>query len=658
MNAARVALAAIGLAAVCLALNRPMFEDLEYPYRDSIEGGYAGTTRLVAGHPNPWGWNPLQYGGLPVQFTYLPGLPYTAAAVAGLTGIEPGYAYRLVSSFLAVLAPVSLLLLLVRVTGNLAPALAGGAALALFSPSYGLFTMIQKDAGVFYLPWRLKVLVKYGEGPHNAGLALLPLAMLAVWSAAERGGARWRIPVASVAMAAVTLTNWVAGLALAAVVLLTLLAGAGRRDFSFGRVLGASVLAYLMAAFWLTPEFVKTTLLNWPRDAFDYKVEENHRLQWLSLVAVLVAVRWLFRRMGDNLALCVTTLTAIAFGWIAIGYYSWQSDLLPESRRYVLEFEFFLVAALAAWMWLGWRSSNGVHRFCAVAPLAMMLMSGAGQGIRYATQGPAAWRMIPARETIEYRVSEWLDGAKPQGRVFASGGLRFRLNAHFDLAQVGGTFESGLRNRASLGYAYQVRTDLGSTAESRAADSLRQLTVLGAEYVVVHGAQSEEYYRDFKNPGKFEGHLPDAFRDGDDTIYRVPFRGLAHWVREDELPKQEGLAQLGPLYGAMTDTARPLPRLRWEGNNRMIVEGDAPAGMSLFVLVSHDEGWRARQSGQAVALNGTATGFLKAAAKAGAGPVVLEFEPSAQQMGCAAVSAAAWMGGISLCLTGRRRLRG
>src|ERR1700676_4468261 len=58
-----------GLFALNIGLNIPLFESGEMPYRDSIEGGYASMARFFSAHPNPWGWNPMQYCGLPAQFT-------------------------------------------------------------------------------------------------------------------------------------------------------------------------------------------------------------------------------------------------------------------------------------------------------------------------------------------------------------------------------------------------------------------------------------------------------------------------------------------------------------------------------------------------------------------------------------------------------------
>src|SRR5438132_6047731 len=38
--------------------------------------------------------------------------------------------------------------------------------------------------------WRIQVLAKYGEGPHNTGLTLLPLALMALWSTPLRSRLR------------------------------------------------------------------------------------------------------------------------------------------------------------------------------------------------------------------------------------------------------------------------------------------------------------------------------------------------------------------------------------------------------------------------------------------------------------------------------------
>jgi hypothetical protein len=62
----------------------PLFYPGELPFRGSIEGGYVAMARFLSDHPNPWGWNPLPYCGLPTQFLYVPVLPYGTALLLRL----------------------------------------------------------------------------------------------------------------------------------------------------------------------------------------------------------------------------------------------------------------------------------------------------------------------------------------------------------------------------------------------------------------------------------------------------------------------------------------------------------------------------------------------------------------------------------------------
>ena len=230
-------------------------------YRGSIEAGYASIARFMAAHPSPWGWNPTQYCGLPTQFTYLPVIPYASAALMWLLpDREPSHLYRIAVSTPACLGPVTIFFFVLYFTRSHWWALATAGAYTLFSPSYGLINLINYDRGLVQLPWRVQLLAKYGEGPHNAGLTLMPLAILAVW-AAGMGRRYWQILLAAITLAAVTLTNWVAALALAFCCAVAIVTAAGNSKLGFRsmRVLAAAVLAYLLACFWLTPRFPPAT---------------------------------------------------------------------------------------------------------------------------------------------------------------------------------------------------------------------------------------------------------------------------------------------------------------------------------------------------------------------------------------------------------------
>lgn len=624
---------------VSVWMHAPLFSRLDPPFRDSIEAGYQSMARFVAQHPNPWGWNPTQYGGMPTQFMYLPVMPYTAAALSWLTGIDAAYAHRLVAATLATLAPVTLFALVWYFLRSPRWAAVTGFAYLIYSPLYGLVEAVDKDRGLIYLPWRLQVLAKYGEGPHNAALALLPLAVIALWRCAIRRDVG-SLVLAAIAMALVVLTNWVGALALAMSCGLLLLAVWGKaqeHQFSFRRAFGAAGLAYLLACFWLTPSFIRTIAFNWPKDAYDYKVDDRTLPLFAGWLAGVLVIRLLFLGRRE-VYLCWSTMALWAFGYLTVIYYSWSHDVLPESRRYALEFELMIFVAVGAWLWRGWQSKNSVHRFCAIAPMALMLLQGVKQGAQAFTQPAAQWQLAPREASTEYRIAKWLAEQKPRGRVFATGGLRFRLNSYFDVPQAGGTFESGLRNRVPLGFAYHVRTGLGSIPAEDARDSVRDLQALGVEYAVVHGVKSAEYYRDFKNPAKFDGVLERAAEFGPDVIYRVPFRSLATVVRREELPAAGDWRSIAAYGAALSDAGRPAPVVTWEGPARVKVEG-VPAGGLVSLAVNADEGWQVTPA--TVKIEENKLGWITLS-----GNAVLERVSTTEQRAFGALSGFAWLASL------------
>lgn len=104
------------------------------PYRDSIELGYAAMARFFYLRPSPFGWNAMQYCGLPAQFTYLPGLQYIAATLAHLLPVEPAYVYRMLAATLACLGPSTVFLFEAYFTRQRWWALAAALGYTLVSP--------------------------------------------------------------------------------------------------------------------------------------------------------------------------------------------------------------------------------------------------------------------------------------------------------------------------------------------------------------------------------------------------------------------------------------------------------------------------------------------------------------------------------------------
>ncbi len=636
-------IAAVVPAAVILLLNlwlnAPLFMAGELPFRGSIEGGYVGMARFFAQHPNPWGWNPLSYCGLPAQFMYVPLVPYlTALWIRMLPAVPPDAIYRTIVSLPTCLGPVTLYFFALYFMRSKRAAFATALAYSFISPSYALFPAVETDRGVVQLPWRIQVLAKYGEGPHNTALALLPLALLALWIAARSRGYP-RILVAAVTLAIVPLTNWVGAFSLAIASLLMLLAAWGEPEFRAWRVVAAGLLAYLLACFWLTPSFIRTIAFNWPTDSFAYHLGREQALLIAGLAAGALVIRAVFYWLRGPFYLSFVTLAAFAFGWIATVFYIYGIDTIPESRRYAIEFELFLVLALVEGFRVAYRSTNSTVRLCAVATVGVMLLVGSPQVWAYVTQGWNAWRPSPPASTIEFRLAEWMAQHPPEGRVFATGGMRFRLNQWADLPQVGGGFETGLQNRTPVKLAYDIRSGAG--------DMLPKLEALGASYLVVHGPKSREYYRDFVHPERATA-LQAVYHVEDDTIYAVPNRGIAHLVRQEELQSLERYA------AAIEDVSRPALRLRWAGSTATI-DGPIPAGYSVSLQVNDDPGWHAIQAGREIPKARDELGFiLLAPAPAPYGRIELQYRGTGEQKAFAAVSGVAWIGALLALFAGRR----
>lgn len=645
-----VCLLAFVILLLNLWLNAPLFMTGELPFRGSVEGGYVSMSRFLSQHPNPWGWNPLPYGGLPVQFMYVPAMPYLAAlGIRLLPHVAPDNIFRDIVSLNTCLGPVTLFFFALHFTGRKRWAFAAALAYSFLSPSYGLFPAIEKDRGIAQLPWRIQVLAKYGEGPHNTGLTLLPMALLAVFLAAKRRSYP-RILLAAILLAAIPMTNWVAAFALAISCLLLLLAAWGEPEFQAWRAIAAAALAWLLACFWLTPSFIKVIFFNWPVDSFAYQLGNQQERAIAGMIAGAFIIRVLFRFIGGNFYLRLITLGAFVFGWISTVYYVYGIDTIPESRRYAIEFEFFLALALAEAIRLAVNHTNQTVRLCAYFSGGLLLLAGLPQLSAYASQGWSRWRPVAPETTLEYQLAHWLAARHPEGRVFASGGFRFRLNSWFDIQQVGGGFETGLQNRIPVDLAYRIRAASNLWRGHETEDTLLELKALGSQFVVVHGPKSREYYRDFIHPERMAATLPAVFRTEDDVIYELPAHPLAHLMRPDEIPSidvREHPEALTKYVAAIEDASRPALRARWVDPGDYQIEGPVPEGHRIAVQVNNDRGWRATQDGREIAITQDALGFVVLhPSPAASSRIELHYWGTLEQRAMAALCALTWIAAL------------
>jgi hypothetical protein len=576
--------------------------------------------------------------------------------------VDAGQLHRILTTVWASAQPVAMFLFVLYFTRSRKWAAVAGLAYTFFSPAYGLYRTVDWDRGLGYLPRRMQVLAKYGEGPHTAGLAMMPLALAACWRAAT-GRKYAHILLAAVLLAAVCLTNWVAALSTAACCLLLLVTGftySGETGFRMGRMLAAAGLGYLLAAFWLTPRFVKTTLFNWPRDATNYHVHTMGFVLFGGLIVSTVVVWLVLVRLPGTVYFRFVAACAWVFFYIVSWYYWTGYDPIPEARRYVPEMEFFLIAAWLELMRVLLKDGRRRARDAAMLLAGIALVPGAIELVQYVIVPWDKLQPIPREQTIEYRVSRFLADQKPQGRVFVTGGTRFRLNSWFLIPQVGGTFESGLLNRTPLFWIYHTRTGLGDRPELRGSDSVLMLRLAGAEYIAAHKANSKEHWKDLKDPDQFRGLLPVVWDEGEDVIYRVPFSGLAHLVRAEEMPLVQPVRwetrRAAPYVKAFDAPGRPHLECDWQGPNRMEIRGPVPEGLLVSAMITFDGNWDATQDGQPLPVGRDMMGYtLLKPRPSAATRIVLDYHAAPQHIAMTALSALVWLAALAAWWWERRR---
>src|ERR1700685_56867 len=101
----------------------------------SIEASFIGISRWVLAHHGDLTWFPLWYDGIPFQNTYPPLLHRVVAPVAWIRGITPALAYHWTTGLAYCLGPVTVFVLVRRLSGTRWVGFMAGALYTALSPS-------------------------------------------------------------------------------------------------------------------------------------------------------------------------------------------------------------------------------------------------------------------------------------------------------------------------------------------------------------------------------------------------------------------------------------------------------------------------------------------------------------------------------------------
>jgi hypothetical protein len=603
-------------AIVVVWLNAYICRELFYmpaAHMNSMQGFWIALAERAGGswfHPTWW---PYWDNGIPFEFTYAPLVPALTAIVAAIRGVSHLLAFQTVSGIVYCLVPLTLFVGAWRLTRAAGYSFAAAVMYSLTSPTQILVPDDTFRWGSFWDSRRLFLLGNWDETPHLLALACLPLTILFLARAIETGRRRYFAAAAlSIAMATYASAFGPTIAVMAAICLLFVLRTKEYPSNIFV-IVSIGALAYAAAASFLPPSLIMAIHAS---SVNPWRYESGWTAGSLTALAIVILGwtllwRYLPRWTADWRIQFFALFTYLAGSIPIIAAYL-HRQFVPQPVRYKFEMELglavLMVFSLRTWLE---RIPTAVKRAIVFLLIALAIE----QVVHYRADAKKFLSPADVTGTIEYRASVWASRTLPGVRVMFPGSIALWADAFNDVPQFSGSSWSMAYNPVQQ-RGFEVFYS-GETAERDARISLAWLQVYGVGAVGVSAPNSEEYWKGFAHPLKFEGLLPMLWREGGVTIYRVPQRSasLAHVIPEDTVvratPAKAGdIAALEKYDAALIDESLPPADLQWEGRNRIWIHTSLKPGQLVSVQVSYHPGWRAYVNGRRTAINRDGLGLM------------------------------------------------
>ena len=601
-------LQAVFCALVLLWVNAYICRDLFFvrtAYMNSMHGFWIAIAKGAEGswfHP---AWWPYWDAGIPFEFTYAPLVPGLTAALSAVCAISPEMAFQWITGAVYCLAPLTIFIaawLLTRAPGT------SFAAALLYSLTAPTQILVPDQNFSLKSVWdarRLFAVMVWDDTPHLAAIALLPLVILFLsLSFRKRKLAYYWAASVLIALAALASAFGPVMVAMAAICLLFV----QREDFSEKLAVTVLIGAFSLA---IVAAFYPPSLLRAVSVPSKSHFEPGFTIGSLPAIAIVIfgwAILWHFlRRMTSDWKPQFFALFALLTSSVPVIAAYFHRQFLPQPGRYKLEME----VALALLIPFAMRSTFARLPAGPRRALLLVLLAFAAEQIANLRQ-QAKNMLAPgdATRTVEYRAATWAGQNLSGVRVMMPGSIAQWTNAFAPVPQFSG-------GSWSMAYSQIQQTGVDSVYAGSARQALAWLKAFGVGAAGISSPDSQEYWKGFSQPEKFEGILPVLWRDSGVTIYKIPQRtsSLAHIVPESTLvvhpPANRGdIAELERYASALDDPSLPAPQFRWEGRNRMRIQAAATAGQVLSIQVSYHPGWHARAGGQDRRLNRDGLGLM------------------------------------------------
>jgi hypothetical protein len=618
----------LALGCLVCVLIQPLFRLKYLDNWPSIEGTFITDARtlnerLPSSFLRP-GWQPLWYCGTRADYIYPPALRYGIVLISRVGHVIPARAYHLYIAFFYVFGIVAVYWLVRIGSSSRGSAFLASAATALLSPSFLLLSGYRHDS-VFWVPQRLHVLMAYGEGPHISALSILPAALAASFLAVRS----WKpaaLAAAGALGALVAANNFYGATALAILypIVVWSVWACERPRGVWLRAAAIPVLAYGLSAFWLTPSYVKITLM----DLKWVSLPANNSSRVVLLIAAayycLFTVRAASRRPDREWAVFVSGAALIFSVWV-LGFFGFGLRISGDSVRFLPELDLALILV----------SVEAVRRLWADPrlrlPVALLVMFAFVPALRYLKH---AWtpfpKAAPLENVYEYKTAKWVNDHLPGARVLPAGTVRFWFDAWFDNAQPDGASDQAMLDQIIPTATWEIFQG------DRADLTVLWLQALGTDAVVAPGPGSFEPYHELKHPEKLSGVLPILYDDQHETlIYRVPrlHPGIARIVDRAAMNSPvkiqggDDAAGLAKYVAVVENPAQNASTLTWHGFDEADIEAHTGEGQSVLVQETWDPAWHAYEHDKELPIRiETAMGFMLIDTPEGEHRIQMRFE--------------------------------
>src|ERR1017187_10475495 len=371
----------------------------------SIESTFIADGRMFADQWPHHLWQPLWYCGTRADYVYPPGLRYAVAIFSVFAHLSPAHSYHVAIGLFYAFGIAAVYLWTRTATQNRGAAWLTAAGVALASPCFLLLRDVRMDSP-YLVPWRLHVLMSYGEGPHISSLAVLPIVWLGAWRRFRGGGTGWLLLSAGAAASVVTINFYGATALAITFAILTWSCFVERRDWRILRdAIWIAALAYGLTAWWLAPSYLTITSRNLRLVA---PAGNSWSLPALAMILAAYAGLSLTKRFHAYSLFLWSGLAVLSL--YILGYRWFGFQVAGNALRLIPELDLFAVLcgvqlAGLAWMWRPTGAARLIPRIALLVLLAICFRP----GWRYLKHAYTEFRPDPHRqERAEYRVPAWL----------------------------------------------------------------------------------------------------------------------------------------------------------------------------------------------------------------------------------------------------------